>query len=78
MGGGGNGGEKVAGERWWLLPGEDVVGDFPSAVVGVGDSDSQTSACFQPCSEVKQLNIRAVNRRGLDKLKQSGHRLAGD
>lgn len=40
------GGEKVAGGRWWSLPVDYGVWDFPSAVVGVGNSDSQTSACF--------------------------------
>jgi len=51
VGSGGNGGEEMGGGRWWLSAGEDAVGNFPSAVVGVGDSDSQTSGCFQAAKQ---------------------------
>lgn len=62
------GGRRRRRRRWWAR--EDIVGDFPTRVVGIGDSDPQAIVYLQADSKGKELNIRAINRGIPSKLQQ--------
>lgn len=78
---GGRGGERVGlgrrvvvWRRWRrVLSGEDVVGDFPSLVVGVCYAEAEAVVRLKAGDQTEILNVGSENGRILDELKISSH-----
>lgn len=59
------------------VTGKDFLGDFPSLVLGIGDSNSETIIRFQTGNKIEIPNVGAENGGSFDEVKMGGQRLTG-